>query len=56
MKFDRPIDFSYNADLNSLARAINQIIDYIEAENAVEKAPKATRKGKVAKKAKDASE
>jgi len=39
VKFDRPIDFSYNADLNSMATAINQLIDYIEAKEAEKPKP-----------------
>jgi len=39
VKIDRPADFSYNADLNSLAKAINQIADYIEANAAENEKP-----------------
>jgi len=45
--FDRPHDFSYNADLNSLATAINQLIDYIEAKEAEK--PKPARKPRAKK-------
>lgn len=33
VKFDRPIDFSYNADLNSITKTLHQLADYIEAHD-----------------------
>jgi len=45
--FDRPIDFSYNADLNSLALGLKQVMDHIEANHKPAAKP---RKKKVAAK------